>query len=80
MANIITFICDVLRDLVSFVQFKKREKHPWRSITLSKVAGYLYNLKNVKNTHGGVLFLVKLQEACNFTKNETPPWVFFSVF
>ena len=32
--------CDVLRDLVPFVQFKKREKHPWRSVTLSKVAGY----------------------------------------
>ena len=26
-----TFICDPLRDLVPFVQFKKREKHPWRS-------------------------------------------------
>ena len=26
-----------LRDLVPFVQFKKREKHPWRSITFSKV-------------------------------------------
>ena len=22
-----------------FVQFKKREKHPWRSVTLSKVVG-----------------------------------------
>ena len=32
-------ICDVLRDLVTFVQFKKREKHPWRSVTFSKVAG-----------------------------------------
>ena len=30
---------DALRDLVSFVQFKKREKHPWRSVTFSKVAG-----------------------------------------
>ena len=28
---------DALRDLVSFVQFKKREKHPWRSVTFSKV-------------------------------------------
>ena len=27
------FWCDVLRDLVPFVQFKKREKHPWRSVT-----------------------------------------------
>ena len=33
--------CDALRDLVSFVQFKKREKHPWRSVTFSKVAGSL---------------------------------------
>ena len=40
---------------------------------------YLYNLKNVENTHGGVLILVKLQaEACNFTKINTPPWVFFT--
>ena len=38
---------------------------------------HLYNLKNVKNTHGRVLFLVKLQaEACNFTKSNTPPGCF----
>ena len=30
---------DALRDLVPFVQFKKREKHPWRSVNFSKVAG-----------------------------------------
>ena len=30
-----SFKCDVLRDLVAFVQFKKREKHPWRSVTFS---------------------------------------------
>ena len=28
-----------LRDLVPFVQFKKREKHPWKSVNFSKVAG-----------------------------------------
>ena len=33
-------ICDVLHDLVPFEQFKNREKHPWRSVTFSKVAGY----------------------------------------
>ena len=33
------FVSPVLRDLVPFVQFKKREKHPWRSVTFSKVAG-----------------------------------------
>ena len=29
-------IWDVLRDLVPFVQFKKREKHPWLSSAFSK--------------------------------------------
>ena len=34
---------------------------------------------NVKNTHGGVLLLVKLQaSAFKFTKSNTPPWVFFT--
>ena len=31
-------ICGALRDLVPFVQFKKREKHSWRSVNFSKVA------------------------------------------
>ena len=31
--------CDALRDLVPFVQFKKRGKHPWRSANFSKVEG-----------------------------------------
>ena len=33
-------ICDVLLDLVPFVQFKKRKEHPWESATFSKVAGF----------------------------------------
>ena len=34
----------------------------------------------MKNTHGGLLLLVKLQaEACNFTKSNSPPWVFFTI-
>ena len=33
-----------------------------------------YNLKKVKNTHGGVLLLVTLQtKACNFATSSTPP-------
>ena len=32
-------MCDALRDLVPFVRFKKREKHPWKSVNFSKVAG-----------------------------------------
>ena len=35
-------LCDMLRDLVLFVQFKKREKHPYRSITVSKISLQLY--------------------------------------
>ena len=30
-------ICEALRDLVPFEQFKKREKYPWRTVTFSKV-------------------------------------------
>ena len=42
---------------------------------------HLYYSKNVKNTHGGVLLLVKLQAiACNFTKSHTSPWLFFTFF
>ena len=36
--------CNVLRDLVPFVQFKKREKHPWyqiaQNITEIKISHY----------------------------------------
>ena len=42
---------------------------------------HVHNLKNAKNTYGGKLLLVKLQaEAFNFTKINTPPWVFFTFF
>ena len=43
---------------------------------LCKIWYHLYNLKNVENTNGGVLFL----KACNFTKSNTPQWVFFTFF
>ena len=37
--------------------------------------------KNVKSTPRGVLLLVKLQASgCNFTKSNTPQWVFFTFF
>ena len=42
-------ICDALRDLVPFVQFKEHEKHPWRSVDFSKVAGFTYPLKTSEN-------------------------------
>ena len=37
-------ICGALRALVAFVQFKKREKDPWRSVNFSKVAVFSLQL------------------------------------
>ena len=40
---------------------------------------HLYNFKNVKNTHGGALLLLKLQaNFTNFIKSSNPPWVTFT--
>ena len=42
---------------------------------------HLHNLKNVKNTHGGVILAMKLQSSAGrFTKSITPPWVFLTFF
>ena len=38
---------------------------------------HLLNFKYMKNTLRGVLLFVKV---CNFTKSNTPPWVFFTFF
>ena len=46
-------ICYVLRDLVPFAQYKKREKKPMEECQVQA-------------------------EACNFTKINTPPWMFFT--
>ena len=40
----------------------------------------LYNFKNIKSAHGGVLLLVKLQAFGNLVKSNTAPWVFFMLF
>ena len=48
--------CDVLRDLVPFVLYKKREKHPWRSVNFSsKVADFSLQLTKI-NTPQWVFF------------------------
>ena len=39
--------CDALHDLVAFVQFKKREKHPWRSANFSKVSKSLITFEKI---------------------------------
>ena len=44
----------VLRDLVPFVRFTKREKHQWRSVTLSKVAGFSLQVHLKYNSPMGI--------------------------
>ena len=45
-------ICDALRDLVPFVQFKNREKYLWSSVNFSKVAGQPATLRKLTLLHG----------------------------
>ena len=60
---------------------QKRILQVYLNVVCCAIWYHSYNLKNVKNNHGGVLTLVKLQAlACNFTKVNTPPWVFFTFF
>ena len=48
---------------------------------LCAVWNHFYYLKNVKNTCGGELLLVKLKaKSCNSIKSKTPPYVFFTYF
>ena len=37
-------ICDALHDLFPYIQFNKRKKYPWRSVTFSKIAGWSLQL------------------------------------
>ena len=49
--------------------------------TLCAIWYHLYNLKNVKNTHGRVLNFSKVAgSALHLYKKYTPPWVFFTFF
>ena len=49
--------CNALRNLVPFTQFKKREKHPWRSVNFSKVAGILFDTGWNTVATSGLVFL-----------------------
>ena len=44
--------------------------------------GTIYAIKkNVKSIHGAVILLVKVMaEASNFTKSNTPPWIYVTFF
>ena len=55
-------MCDALRDSVTFAQFKKCEKHPWRSVTFSKVAGF--QTKKVLPKLGYLKSVIHKQSTC----------------
>ena len=61
----------MLRDLVPFVQFKKREKHPWRSATFSKVPGYFTK----SNTPPWEFFMFFFLNCTNGTKPRNAPQI-----
>ena len=68
-------ICGVLSDLVAFVQLKKREKHPWRRVTFSKVAGSKSaTLRKVTLLHG---CFSRFLNCMNGTKSRKAPHVRF---
>ena len=61
--------------------WKSYQGWPRIFVVLCAIWYHSYNLKNVKNTHEGVLLLVKLQAlASNFTKSNTPPCFLFFFF
>ena len=63
-------------DLGLRIENEANWKKMWCIVQFSTICRIL---KNVKNTHGGMLLSVKLlAEACNFTKSDTRPWVFFT--
>ena len=62
-----------MRDLVSFVQFKKREKHPWRGVSFSKVAGFKpATLLKLTLLHG---CFSRLLNCTNGTKSRNAPHI-----
>ena len=54
----------------AFTNFSKMQSHSIIFETLCEIWYYLYNLKNVKNTHGGEILLVKLKAAQSVTKSK----------
>ena len=65
-------MCDAVRDLVAFVQFKKPEKHPWRSVNFSKVAGWPAALLKLTLLHG---CFSRFLNCKNATKSRNAPHV-----
>ena len=70
--TIFTLIYGALRDLVPFVQYKKREKHPWRMVNFSKITKTLLKLTLL---HG---CFSRFLNCTNGTKSRNAPHIFLS--
>ena len=61
--------CDALRDLIPFVQFKKREKHPPRIITFSNARKY-NNTRNIISFSVGKISFIFLMTPIDSTNDQ----------
>ena len=61
-------IFDALRDLAPYVQFNKREKHPWRRVSFSKASHIAISYKLCDALHDFESFV-------QFKKREKHPWM-----
>ena len=59
-------LCDALRDLVPFVQFKNPGIHPWRSVTFIKIAGFQPATLLKVTLHYGCFPRVKFVKLCKW--------------
>ena len=67
-------ICDSLCNLVPFVQFKKREKHPWRKVTFIKVAGNFTKSSNPPWVFSRFLNCTNGTKSCNTSHLCSQQW------
>ena len=78
MPYIHVIICGALHYLISFVQFKKRGKHPLRSVTFNKVVGFKpANLLKVTLLHGS---FSRFLNFTNVTKSHNASHIFVDMF
>ena len=64
--NLLVSLRDALRNLVLFVQFKKRKKHPWRSVSVFHVfLNCTSDIKSSKASHIMETLFLNGSKSCN---------------
>ena len=67
--------CDALRDLVPFVQLKKREKYPWKCATLRKVT-----FSNFTKSNSPLRVFFKFLNCTNSIKSRKASQIIYAVY